>query len=201
MFNDKYGLTEAVLNGSKTMTRRIYECPNTWNGINVTGFRKATNCEGDYFTYLVDENEREIEGSYMKPKYEVGEIVAIAQNYETISKEFGNECLPLNAKNNQGWHNKMFVRADLMPHRIQIINIQIECLRDISNEDCFKEGIYKGQCGSKETHFMDAYYFKGEIQPYCTPRDAYSILIERIFDEYTWDQNPYVFVYEFKLIK
>lgn len=27
MFNDRYGLTEAVLNGRKTMTRRIIQCP------------------------------------------------------------------------------------------------------------------------------------------------------------------------------
>lgn len=30
MFNDQYGLTEAVLNGRKRMTRRIAIFPNAW---------------------------------------------------------------------------------------------------------------------------------------------------------------------------
>lgn len=32
MFDDKFGLTEAVLNGKKTMTRRIIKCPITFRG-------------------------------------------------------------------------------------------------------------------------------------------------------------------------
>ena len=30
MFNDKFGLTQAVLDGRKTMTRRIIKCPRTF---------------------------------------------------------------------------------------------------------------------------------------------------------------------------
>ena len=32
MFNDEYGLTQAVLDGRKTMTRRIIKCPRTFKG-------------------------------------------------------------------------------------------------------------------------------------------------------------------------
>lgn len=94
----------------------------------------------------------------------------------------------------------MFVRADLMPHHIRITNIKIERLQNISDEDCFKEGIYKGQCGSADTHFMDVYYYKGDIQPYCTPRGAFAALIDKVSGKGTWESNPYVFVYEFELV-
>ena len=39
MFNDDYGLTQAVLNGRKTMTRRIIKCPETYKGRPVKGLR------------------------------------------------------------------------------------------------------------------------------------------------------------------
>lgn len=38
MFNDKYSLTQAVLDGRKTMTRRIVKCPRTFKGEWVAGF-------------------------------------------------------------------------------------------------------------------------------------------------------------------
>jgi hypothetical protein len=199
MFNDKYGLTEAVLDGRKYLTRRIAIFPKTcYGGID----------EEKMVTWDCGGNEISINS-----KYKIGEVVAVAQSYETICKIYnGVVCkgcplfpnkTPSNygCNNNAGWNNKMFVRADLMLHQIQITNIRLERLQDISDEDCIAEGIYKGQCGSIETHFMDAYYFKGNIQPYCTPRDAYAELIDMVSGKGTWESNPYVFVYEFKLIK
>lgn len=37
-FNDKYGLTKAVLEGRKTQERRIITCPSFYKGIEVRGF-------------------------------------------------------------------------------------------------------------------------------------------------------------------
>lgn len=38
-----------------------------------------------------------------------------------------------------GWDNKMFVRAEHMPHRIRITDIRVERLQDISDEDCLRK--------------------------------------------------------------
>lgn len=102
---------------------------------------------------------------------------------------------------NRGWSNKMFVKPELMPHQIKITNVRIERLQDISDEDCLAEGIQIGQCGSADTHFMDVYYIPNEIQPYCFPKDAYAALIDKVGKKGDWDSNPYVFVYDFELIK
>lgn len=37
--------------------------------------------------------------------------------------------------------------------------------------------------------------------PYPDPCEAYSVLIDRISGKGTWDSNPYVFVYDFELVK
>ena len=210
MFNDKYSLTQAVLDGRKTMTRRIIKCPRTFKGEWVAGFnihRRHSDKKIVDWPCMYDADEREFDMGEILPKYKVGEVLSIAQSYESLGM---NPEIALNDRDGigfytktkfaSGWKNKMFVRADLMPHHIRITNIKIERLQDISDKDCLKEGIYKGQCGSADTHFMDAYYYKGDIQPYCTPREAFAALIDKVTGKGTWESNPYVFVYEFELI-
>ena len=210
MFNDKYSLTQAVLDGRKTMTRRIIKCPRTFKGEWVAGFnihRRHSDKKIVGWPCMYDADEREFDMGEIFPKYKVGEVLSIAQSYESLGM---NPEIALNDRDGigfysktkfaPGWKNKMFVRADLMPHHIRITNIKIERLQDISDKDCLKEGIYKGQCGSADTHFMDAYYYKGDIQPYCTPREAFAALIDKVSGKGTWESNPYVFVYEFELV-
>lgn len=214
MFNDKYGLTQAVLEGRKTMTRRVckYDRPNETYDIVFPVFEPNDyDNDGNIVSPLNYafgwKNDKGDFTGWNIPKYKVGEVVAIAQSYESLGM---NPEIALNDKDGigfytktkfaPGWKNKMFVRADLIPHHIRITNIKIERLQDISDEDCLKEGIYKGQCGSADTHFMDAYYYKGDIQPYCTPREAFAALIDKVSGKGTWESNPYVFAYEFELI-
>lgn len=40
---------------------------------------------------------------------------------------------------------------------------------------------------------------KKHIGLYNTPRDAFSALIDKVSGKGTWESNPYVWVYEFKL--
>lgn len=214
MFNDKYGLTQAVLDGRKTMTRRIIKCPRTFKGEWVAGFnihRRHSDKKIVGWPCMYDADEREFDMGEILPKYKVGEVVAIAQRYKDVvgKRDEAQETLGLYKIGKRyltmeemgaGWNNKLFVRADFMPHHIRITNIKIERLQDISDKDCLKEGIYKGQCGSADTHFMDAYYYKGDIQPYCTPREAFAALIDCVSGKGTFKSNPYVFVYEFELI-
>ena len=146
MFSDKYLLTQAVLDGTKTMTRRLLKVPKTCNGKEVYSFNVLTNNAGTQCVDLVDENG-DVLGIW-KPHYEVGEIVAIAQPYKDII-----ECLPMysNAildevgmprkEYKAGWTNKMFVRADLMPHHIKITDVKVERLQDISDDDIIREGV------------------------------------------------------------
>lgn len=214
MFNDKYSLTQAVLDGRKTMTRRVckYDRPNETYDIVFPVFEPNDyDNDGNIVSPLNYafgwKNDKGDFTGWNIPKYKVGEVVAIAQCYKSLGM---NPEIALHDKDGigfytktkfaPGWKNKMFVRADLMPHHIRITDIKIERLQDISDEDCLKEGIYKGQCGSVDTHFMDAYYYKGDIQPYCTPRDAFAELIDKVSGKGTWESNPYVFVYEFELV-
>lgn len=200
MFNDKCGLTQAVLEGRKTQTRRIITYPKTFKGKDVCGLYvyrwKVDGVITEICMY--DRDEISIDGGQILPKYKVGEIVAVAQSYNSF---YNDECNPNLFPNGAGWTNKMYVKPKLMPHQIRITNVRAELLQDISDEDCLKEGVIKGQCGSADTHFMDAYYVPNDKQPYCRPQDAYEIIIDKISGKGTWRSNPLCFVYDFELVK
>lgn len=134
MFNDKFGLTQAVLDGRKTMTRRIIK-------LDKLG-------EYNFDNALKQEWGRKSIEAYINnyARYKVGEVVAIAQSYESVYNEKGLETMDMLVswlKNHKGWQNKLFVAAGYMIHHIRITDIKIERLQDISDEDCLKEGIYR----------------------------------------------------------
>ena len=211
MFNDKFGLTQAVLEGRKTMTRRIIKCPRTFRGEWVAGFnihRRHSDKKIVDWPCMYDADEREFDMGEILPKYELGEVVAIAQSYMDVDRfyrkgknaaylEYLDSILP-ELKLYPGWTNKMFVRADLMPHHIRITDIKIERLQNISDEDCFKEGIFKWDAGQKDIPFYS--FHNADIPDYNNPRDAFAELIDKVSGKGTWESNPYVFVYEFELI-
>lgn len=207
MFNDKFQLTQAVLEGRKTQTRRIItpqptyqdNCGICWKGY-AYGLSLSNELLGCYINFV---SGTEYDKSCKR--YRKGECVAVAQNYGDCGNlpdyELDEEGYPIMPKRS-GYFNKMFVRADLMPYQIRITNVRVERLQDISDEDCLKEGIIKGKVGSEDTHFMDAYYIPTlKKDPFCTPQGAYSYLIDKIIGKGTWERNPYVFVYDFELVK
>lgn len=188
MFNDKYGLTEAVLDGRKTQTRRIVS-QRYIDAVKIDAF-----------------------GSYhgIGAPYAVGEEIAIAQSYKDIVTEAHNRgyrdvmmssrtgrTIFVNEKT-KGWNNKMFVRSNMCFHRIKITNVRVERLQDISEEDCLKEGI--DRCEKEwgywegDNGFLNFYAFD-------TIKEAFAALIDKTCGKGTWDSNPYVFVYEFELTR
>ena len=201
MFNDKYGLTKAVLAKRKTQTRRIITNKEMLEIIRNFDYPSSFFLFYDRFFLNPDLRKRFINNRRVM-RYQENETVAIAQSYKDIHKEILREVGDLELRDeflqSKGYTNKMFVRADKMPHAIRITNIRIERLQDISEEDCLKEGILRGyDVGSDST----TYWYHGLANSsFRTPQEAYASLIDRISGKGTWESNPYVFVYDFDLI-
>lgn len=132
LFNDKFGLTQAVLDGRKTMTRRAITCPRTFRGEWVAGFnvhiQQSDRKIVDY-PCMYDADEREFDGGQILPKYKVGEVVAIAQCYMDIDQFHRNgknaaylELLP-GLKLYPGWGTTLF---DLNNAEIQYREITLQ---------------------------------------------------------------------------
>lgn len=191
MFNDKYGLTASVLEGRKTMTRRFVPIVMNENDINWgigNNGKKMITIEVLTWDGSITED--------IYPQYQVGEVVAVAQNYKDV-REGG---YPVDSKGSAGETNKMFVKADLMPHHIRIDDVRVERLQDITDEDCMAEGIIEDyDCQGVQYSFGSNIGYCGQL-PYDTPRLAFSALIDKVAGKGTWERNPWVFVYTFELI-
>ena len=205
MFNDRYGLTQAVLEGKKTMTRRILpDIKVDWNRrgivtLPVGGFEHDVLFM-DVRQILPDMGRADYPApTKYQPKYERGEKIAIAQSYHELNKRgfVAPEWCEHSCEDSAGYENKMFVCADLMPYRIRITNIQLQRLNNISDEDCLKEGVLVGEQEPKMYGFRLP---KGTVLSFMTPREAFAALIDRISGKGTWERNPWVYVYTFELL-
>ena len=216
MFNDRYGLTQAVLEGKKTMTRRIIpDIEIDWNRrgvvtLPVGGFEHDVLFM-DVRKILPDMGRSDYPApAKYQPRYERGEELAVAQCYKDIdyrgivAYEDASDIQPgmvrpIWAQESAGWTNKMFVRADLMEETIRITDIQLQRLNNITDEDCLKEGVEK---------WIDCYIVSGIMENqgknnvcFDTPREAFAALIDRISGKGTWQRNPWVYVYTFELLR
>ena len=183
MFNDKYGLTDAVLQGRKTMTRRIVP--------EKESRRLESFFDSDDWSYA-----KQTCIDYCA-RYKIGEVVAIAQAYKSIPTFDDQRFIYITPKH-KGWTNKMFVRPELMPHQIRITDVKIERLQDISDEDCLKEGVRKNQNNCSVVYHSK---YNDGVYHYPTAKDAFVALIDAISGKGTWELNPYVFAYSFVLVK
>ena len=202
MFNSKYGLDKAVLEGRKTMTRRIINPQPTYDKM------KGMYWKGGYYGIGFDNPNdayknfiSETEHDKSCNRYHIGEVIAISQSYKDCGYDME---LIIDGKlmyKHPGWNNKMFVKAELMKQFIKITNVKVERLQDITSEDCLKEGIESFSAFGKP----ESYIFtdnKNKIYPkgWCTkPRETFAGLIDRVSGKGTWESNPWVWVYEFEL--
>lgn len=215
MLNEQYGLETAVLKGTKTVTRRLcsFQPPYERSEISFPVFDDAKYKSFDEmiqkeplygaFCWVNKDNPKEFT-KWCRTRYKEGDIVAIAQCYNDIPDIYSRVSMDELPLKSAGWRNKMFVKAKHMPHRIKINKVGIQHLQDISDEDCLKEGIYK-LCSANGNGSIAYSFFgassKNNIGLYDTPREAFSVLIDKISGKGTWDKNPWVWRYEFELVK
>lgn len=211
MFNDRFLLTQAVLEGRKRHTRRfvpkevfslIWDVEETFESPKII---YTQDRYGDFWDIR--------DTSFAQ--YKKGEIVAIAQRYSDIyigllyDGETYKRNLPMGMsaedfrrafEGEKGWNNKMFVKPKYIPRRIEITDVRTQCLQEITDDECLLEGIEKEERTDGGYNYI---FFDAKRELYIrerTPRDAYARLIDALSGKGTWGSNPYVFVYDFELI-
>lgn len=218
MFNERFGLEQAVLSGTKTMTRRI--CTMALSRKLENGATETIEPDDMFIASDGTAHFQIGRNSYrLQPPYKVGEEIAIAQKYwdlrnndafyEALQKAdptFPLECI----RDEAGCHNKMFVKAQWMPHRIRIKSIKAERLQDISDEDIYKEGFEKQSVnngwGNAAWHWEAMLTYTDNRGRYKeirspNPQEAFACLIDKLSGYGTWERNPWVYAYEFELVR
>lgn len=211
MFNDSYLLTSLVLSGCKTMTRR-----------SESGIKINPKASSEAVKYAVDMHKAVRAGKSciklddeiaisIQTRYQIGEELAIAESYKSLLEKSLPLDLPLDLERklqklveqgHPGSSNKMYVSPELMPHRIRITDFKVERQKDISDEDCMKEGIRK----VLDKFFYFEGYEAGIKECPCgnyldTPQEAFAQLVNKAMGKNTWERNAWVVAYEFELVK
>jgi hypothetical protein len=207
----------ATVEGRKTNTRRMIK--------SRTGFFNVESKNG-IVTNIWQTDANGWPGDDLmpvKPRYQVGEIVYIAEPYKVIRGDFDIigitytdgklkvfDSLDVNVdyewfykrqkemrKSKSGFCNKMFMPEWAARDFIRITDVKAERLQDIINEDCFKEGIFK-----HISHARVYWKFPGSYDMYFnSPCEAYAAEIDHINGKGTWDSNPFMWSYYYELVK
>lgn len=207
----KEPLFHATIEGRKTQFREIMKPqPEFIAGVPCYHYEELDDIMGE--PYVSEWRE-------IKPRYKVGEVVYLKEPYclydesylelkttngLEIAYKYDNTLTleEITSKSCAKWANKLFMPASAARFFIKITAVRAERLQDISEEDCFREGI-----SESDSHFNGVPFFYGvksqgkfdEDTRAETPRTVYAILIDSINGIGTWNRNPWVRVYDYEL--
>ena len=218
LFNTE--MVKAILDGRKTQTRRVIPLKN--NDLIFTGFvvsSTAKNREG----YCAFGKNKDQDLEFIKPKYKVGDILYVRETW-CYGRVFGDGC-----EGDEFWLEQLqehedneiiFYKADMeyaikegvsfddivwkpsihMPKKyarifLKVTNVRVERLQDIRDRDILSEGCNQAII-EKKSNRIEYIFFSKQIKNWWI-----NLWNSTTKDGYKWEDNPYVFVYEFERIK
>lgn len=100
------------------------------------------------------------------------------------------------------WKNKslpsMYMPKNIARIWLEVTDVRVERLQDITEEDVRAEGIERGTT----YYYGEPHKIKGSPKCYNTAKEAFAGLWNSLAKpDYTWNDNPYVWVIEFKKVE
>jgi hypothetical protein len=204
----------AILNGNKAQTRRIMNpqpTAKTFSGI-IGGYDDIPRMARFYT--LGKPNEPIIED--IKLKYNIGDILWVRETFQhtkilNINPEDENYGYVYRASENGEefekntdhwtWKPNMFMPKEACRLFLEVVSVRVEQLNRISDDDCLAEGIKKYE--DELFGYLFHNYNKGDClqSKFNSPQQSYKSLWENINGTGSWEKNPYVWVYDFDIIK
>jgi len=183
---------KAILDGRKTQTRRIVKVANDEPcGVGVHFDGKTKGLKAFYINTNGDIND------YRCPYGQAGERLWVKENlekeqYGAISYAANHEFIP---ETSWVWKNDklsaMFMPKGLSRITLEITNIRVERLQDITEKDAKAEG-----CDVTDNDLIACYNYENA-------RNKYEKLWNKLNAKrgYSWDTNPFVWVIEFRRVE
>jgi hypothetical protein len=204
-----------VVSGEKTQTRRIIKYNDLYRTYNDGGCSRdeIREIKNEPLIFIHPEEDYEIAMDYLlkHSRCKLGERLYLKEPYR-VTSDLGDILMDIkllgrpvpsvkykyyNIYSGNDWKNKLFMPAKFARYFIEITGVRVERLQDISDEDCIKEGIVK--VDSLSTWKSYALPESPDYAEFYTPQQAYADLIDSISGNGTWESNPFVWVYDFKL--
>lgn len=202
-------MVQAIVNGTKTQTRRLVDFPKDFDGKEVFpngkfGLKYTSSIEGETTQRLF-------------PKYMIDDVLWIKETYShtkqlNLSPDDENYGFVYKA-DNEPWNDFEYWKWKPSIHMpkeaarlfLCVLSVKAERLQDISIQDAIAEGLESKKCASKiiapfvgyknylATEADDIFYYR-------SPIDSFKSLWISIYGEQNWNSNPWVFAYSFSLV-
>ncbi|HUW07839.1 MAG TPA: hypothetical protein VMW01_16455 [Williamwhitmania sp.] len=196
-------LIKQIAAGAKTMTRRtkglevINEVPSRY----MHTAHNFKNGQSIFLNMLTGDNV------FVKPEYLIGEVIYVKENY--IPDYFADRTTAYGTDWNSVpellIHKPKYKSKLMMPERearyfLTITNVRVERLKSITEADAISEGVETIPLQDIVAYKMYMPY-KGFEMWVTSAVESFYWLIKSISGNGTWENNPWVWVYEFELKK
>jgi hypothetical protein len=195
-------MVQAILDGRKTRTRRIIKGLHPDFTRVKEHFHETEMLDSGEFDIIVHSLGTSRYGQTVKPQYSIGDILYGRETFATsYYDQFGmfNLSEKYLYKADDDFTHIVWKPSIHMPKEaarifLRVTGVRAERLWDITRDDCLKEGI-NSPCRDIGSHCE-----------YCNCVQHFSELWDSINAKrnggiYSWDNNPWVWVYEFERVK
>ena len=196
-------MVRAILEGRKTMTRRIMQKQPTMKHKFKYICKEKTKGWGALFEWLTD--GMTLHEHFKSPYGTIGDVLWVRETWaEFQGLEDAPTCYVYKADGtwddkvhliDNKWKPSIFMPRSASRISLRITNIRVERLNDITEEDAVREGVEPLENGYKQ-------YIRTRLDK-VTEYASYSFMTlwESINGKGSWEKNPWVWVIEFEAIK
>ena len=194
----------AILEGCKTMTRRVIKSRTGMFQVAKANYEPNANFfYHDTEVFELDENESQ--GKHIFCPYgQVGDVLWVREtfNVNTIPTGWTYNYKAANDTFNhpewEKWKPNIFMPKAACRIFLEITDIRVERLNDISEQDAISEGVEIDHVSALGT-FYKSYQYKDAI-PFFQAKFSFKTLWEKINGKESWSLNEWVWVISFKRI-
>lgn len=209
-------MVQGILSGRKTQTRRILKIPTDCTFKTLATTRRLWDS-----TKEVNPNPLKTEAVFTTPsgeevrvkaKYQPGDILCVRETYTVLEPEhcegMANRFYYKASHNSRNedwrleciedgysykWKPSIFMPKAACRIFLQVANVRVEKLQDLSEGDAIAEGV--------ELNPRNLYInYSDKHNEYRTAKLSFSSLWESINGKQSWKANPWVWVYDFKRV-
>lgn len=205
-------MVRAILEGRKKRTRRVVKCDHLAQPFHEGGWLHRQGYSGGvpsvYFYYSpTDQETRSIKCPYGT----IGDRLWVREtwrpkthNFPTVWPfEYRATAESSGAPADGPWKPSIHMPRAACRLVLEITDVRVERLQDISEQDAIAEGVEswtEERLRSRPTHYKIYYQDTPEDPSFysSTAKVSFETLWQSIYSPESWDQNPWVWVIEFK---
>ncbi|NQY31335.1 MAG: hypothetical protein HRT69_17955 [Flavobacteriaceae bacterium] len=205
LFNTE--MVAAISNEIKTQTRRTVKLDKYYND-----YELSIEVRGDLFQLFLNRPTMGVTrwhfAENIKPKYNIGDVMWVRETWQysddldspyLYKQKYQDEHIP-EVFRRMKWKPSIHMPKSVCRTFLEVTNVRVERLNDISEEDSKKEGVKKSD--KYWLNYIDEMYATTQfIYNLNTAKESFKTLWSLIGGNDSWKANPFVFVYEFKKVK